>query len=111
MGKKEEDKKRTLTVVPDAFIEDGEVNKVGIEKMTITYVQPADTDSDRDEEQFLEIEAMSVPCCDEGVLPYYYRIKTDRWSVDEPGQIGELVEDFIRRLSMTSELGCHEAKN
>ena len=108
--KKDNESKRTLRVVPDAFIEDGEVNKVGIEKMTITYVQAADTDSDRDEEQFLEIEAMSVPC-DEGVLPFYYRIKTERWSVDEPGQIGELVEDFIRRLSMTSELGCHEVKS
>lgn len=100
MEKKEKDRKRTLTVVPNAFIEDDAVNKVGIYKMTITYVQPADTDSDMDDTQFLEIEAMNVPVCDEGVLPYYYRIKTDRWSVDEPEQIAELVEDFIKRLGL-----------
>ncbi len=79
------------------YPEDGEI---GIHKMSITYTQNADTNSERDEQQYLTIETDDVP--DGSDFPYFFNIKIngDHWSIDEPSELSDLVEDFIKRLKL-----------
>lgn len=80
------------------YPEDGEI---GIHKMSITYTQNADTNSERDEQQYLTIETEDVP--DGSDLPYFFNIKIedcDHWSIDEPSELSDLVEDFIAMLKL-----------
>lgn len=78
---------------------------IGIEKMSITYIQPADTCSSSDEDQMLTI---STQYC-EGVTTdsiekqqgYYFDIsipEDNHWSVSDRDELKALVDDFKSRL-------------
>ena len=80
---------------------------IGIEKISITYIQPADTCSPSDEVQMLTI---STQYC-EGVTTdsiekqegYYFDISIppgNHWSVSDGDELKALVEDFRNRLYM-----------
>lgn len=80
-----------------------EGSQVGIMRMEITYVQPADTNSPGDDDQTLTISTEDVPVDDEE--PYYYNIATTRWSVNDPAEITALVDDFRARLGVAKAKG------
>ena len=78
---------------------------IGIEKMSITYIQPADTNSSSDEDQMLTI---STQYC-EGVTTdsiekqegYYFDISIppgNHWSVCDGDELKALIDDFRNRL-------------
>ena len=78
---------------------------VGIDEMSITYVQPADTNSSSDEVQFLTIKtacACSVPVnADIEKEGYYYDISIPEgghWSISSGDELKALVDDFESRL-------------
>ena len=80
-----------------------EGSEVGIGRMEITYVQPADTNSPDDNDQKLTVSTEDVPACDEE--SYYYNIATTRWSVNDPDEITALVDDFRARLGVAKAKG------
>ena len=80
-----------------------EVSQVGIGRMEITYVQPADANSPDDADQTLTVSTEDVPVDDEE--PYYYNIATTRWSVNDPAEITALVDDFRARLGVAKAKG------
>ena len=75
-----------------------EGSQVGIERMEITYVQPADTNSPNCNDQTLTVSTEDV--YDGGEEPYYYNLATERWSVNDPAEIAALVDDFRARLGV-----------
>ena len=77
---------------------------VGIEKMSITYIQPADTCSDSDEIQNITITTQCGDCCGieeaekkEGCY-FNISIPEGHWSVDNGDSLKALIEDFKKRL-------------
>ena len=75
---------------------------VGIEKMSITYTQSADTNSDSDEDQYLTIETeiADAPTLNEAVneQSFYFNVKTDKWSINNANDLAMLIEDFKMRI-------------
>jgi len=81
------------------------VNAVGIEKMSITYIQPADTCSDSDEVQTITITTQFGEACGieeaEKKESFYFDItipEGQHWSVDDGDSLKALIEDFKERL-------------
>ena len=93
-----------IEIIPYAFPEsDGETCEIGIEKMSITYVQENDTNIRTEENpvQTITIETEDAICGREEALnkqSYYLTIKTDRWAIDEPEDLTILLNDFKKRL-------------
>ena len=99
-------------VTPVNYIDDLEkinrdenVNAVGIEKMSITYTQPADTCSDSDEIQNITITTQCGDCCGikeaEKKEGCYFDISIpegQHWSVDDGDSLKALIDDFKKRL-------------
>ena len=90
-------------IVPYAFPEsNGKTCEIGIEKMSITYVQPDDTNhGGRDDVQTITVETEDAICNRNDALnkqSYYLTIKTDRWAVDEPEDILLILKDFNEKL-------------
>lgn len=99
-------------IVPCNYVDDLEkemVNSknevVGIEKMSITYTQPADTCSRSDEIQNLTITTQCPDCCDmedaKKHRGFYFDItipEGEHWSVDNGDSLKALIEDFKSRL-------------
>jgi hypothetical protein len=89
---------------------DEKCGAVGIEEMSITYIQPADTCSSSDEIQTLTI---TTQCCDSSTLEeaenkngFYFNItipEGQHWSVDDSDSLVALIEDFKKRLYMKTE--------
>ena len=75
---------------------------VGIESMSITYCQCADSNSPTDAVNVLTIEAEPVAELNDN-HPYYYTIKTDRWAVSDTDELAGLVEDFHKRLIVQTQ--------
>jgi len=69
-------------------------NQVLIEKMSITYLQDNDCVEPDTGGQELIIEIR-----DGGGGPFF-NIKTDGWSIDDPNQLSELINDFKSRLNL-----------
>jgi len=100
-------------VIPANFTEDLEkratdekCSVVGIEEMSITYTQPADTCSSPDEVQHLTITTQMGEAVSDGEEGFYFNItipKGEHWSVDEGDSLMALVEDFKKRLYMMSD--------
>lgn len=93
-----------MKILPVSLIPDNG-DCIGIEKFSITYVQPADTNSKSEEDQFLKIDAIAtVDSVKEykqaGEPLYYYNISTRKWSVESAEEIALLLEDFKKRLSI-----------
>lgn len=102
-------------VVPFHFENDMEdlsreenVNVVGIEEMSITYMQLPDTNSSSDEYQHLKITTRTA--CSVGKIDtdkkdgYYFDItipEGEHWSVDDGKEIQVIIEDFKERLYKT----------
>lgn len=78
---------------------------IGIERMSITYTQPADTNSMSDDIQTLTITsrmADSVSKEDaENKEGYYFDIEIpegQHWSIEDGDELKSLVDDFKKRL-------------
>lgn len=96
-----------MKIVPYNYLDDLEKEEaVGIESMSITYIQPADTCSDRDEEQVLKIELQSGVSYDketfeQGKEGFYFDVSLPEgghWPVDSGDQLAALIDDFKERL-------------
>jgi len=107
-----------VKVVPINFTDDLEnlnieaksTQYVGIEKMSITYIQPADTCSSSDEVQTLTIKTQCA--CSAGIEEalkggtFYYDISIPdggHWSVEDGEELAGLVEDFKKRVHIGME--------
>lgn len=93
-------------IVPYNHIDDLEnENAVGIESMSITYIQPADTCCSKEEVQVIKLTTQ-CGCCydkkeyDEGKEGFYIDIEIPEghWSIDSADQIVEIINDFKERL-------------
>lgn len=74
---------------------------VGIEEMSITYIQPSDTCSDRDETQHLTISTQCAEAVGIGVEGFYFDITIpggEHWSIEDGEELKALVDDFKSRL-------------
>jgi len=92
-----------MNIAPISYgnlFERGEI--VGIEKMSITYTQSADTNSDPDEFQYLTIETdvACSPTVDDALNEgsFYFNVKTDKWSINNADELAMLIEDFKMRI-------------
>ena len=100
-------------VIPANFTEDLEKKAmdercgvVGIEEMSITYTQPADTCSSSDEVQYLTITTQMCESVGDGEEGFYFNItipEGEHWSVDDGDSLMALVEDFKKRLYMVTD--------
>ena len=100
-------------VIPANYIEDLEKKTVdekcdviGIEEMSITYIQPADTCSNSDEVQHLTITTQMGEAVGDGEEGFYFNISIpegEHWSVDDGDSLKALVEDFKKRLYMITD--------
>lgn len=88
------------------------VNAVGIENMSITYIQPTDTCSSSDEIQTLTI---TTQCADVSGIEeaekkegFHFDItipEGQHWSVSDGEELKALVDDFKARLYATNIIG------
>lgn len=86
-----------MQIRPDYYLdEDKDCDNVGIERMSVTYCQLADCNKDNIDEY--NTITISTETAGVGDLPYYFTIKTDRWTINEPSEMEKLAEDFIKRL-------------
>lgn len=93
-----------------ASMEDKDSNYVGIEAMSITYIQPADTNSSSDEVQLLTITSRTAASADfdsiEKKEGYYFDVSIPdggHWSVEEGEELKALVDDFKSRMYIKNE--------
>ena len=99
-------------IVPASYgelFEKGEF--IGIESMSVTYIQAADTNSSSDEVQTLTIETQ-MPCSPtlEDALneqSYYFNIKTDKWSISNSDELSMLLDDFKKRIYNNHDMYEH----
>ena len=105
-----------MKIVPYNYIDDLEKDEaVGIESMSITYIQPADTCSDRDDVQSLKIELQYGASYDreqfeQGKEGFYFDISLPEgghWSVDSGEQLAAMIDDFKQRIYL-NQLDKHD---
>ena len=85
---------------------DKKCSVVGIEEMSITYTQPADTCSSPDKVQHLTITTQMGEAVGDGEEGFYFNItipEGEHWSVDDGDSLMALVEDFKKRLYMATD--------
>lgn len=105
----EEKKTYKTQIIPYAYPQDEKgIDKIGIAKMSITYVQQDDTNHGvQGDEQTITISTEDVPCTEETALNekggYYFVIKTNRWAVDNTSDLETLLNDFRNRLQIQTE--------
>lgn len=78
---------------------------VGIDEMSITYIQPADTNSSADEVQTITLTTRCGCCFDDTEEGFYFDItipEGQHWSVDGGDSLKALVDDFKKRIYMTT---------
>lgn len=73
-------------------------NYVGIEEMSITYVQEPDCTEDRDG----DYQRMTISVRDGGG-GFFLHLKTEGWSIDDTDSIDEIINDFKSRLNYGKE--------
>ncbi len=90
-----------IKITPICFPESGEV---GISEMSVTYVQRPDCLQDCDaEDQTLTITAkVDIPDEEDAQKGWFFRIKTDCWSIDDALDMSDLINDFTERLLKTT---------
>lgn len=95
-------------IVPSPIADPG---NVCIDKMSITYMQGADTCSDSDNIQFLTIESVMMPgkYPPEEKCPCYFNLRIDsldendkHWSFEDTQELINIIEDFKQRLTMNA---------
>jgi hypothetical protein len=87
-----------------------EINLVGIEEISITYMQEPDTNSTSDEYQHITITTRQA-CAPskedaEKEESYYFDISIpegEHWSVNDGNELKTLVDDFISRIYVKDE--------
>ena len=88
---------------------------IGIDTMSITYIQPADTCSSSDEVQSITITAKNGVSC--GLLEaekeevYYFDVTIpngQHWSVNSGDELKALIDDFKKRLYQTNKFTENE---
>ena len=99
-------------IVPASYGELFERGKfVGIESMSVTYIQAADTNSNSDEVQTLTIETQMdcSPTLEDALneKSFYFNIKTDKWSVNSSDELSMLLDDFKKRIYNNYDLCEH----
>lgn len=99
----EREKDYRVEIVPYALPEsNGKVCEIGIEKMSITYIQEDDTNhGGKDDTQTLTIETEDAICNREEALNkqgYYFVLKTDRWAIEDTEDLVKVIDDFKERL-------------
>lgn len=62
-----------------------------VNKVTVEYIQEADS-NDSNTDQFLELST------DDAGAGVYYVLKTDRWAFDDPKELIDILNDFIKRI-------------
>ena len=94
----------------EKIMQDEKCEAVGIEQMSITYTQPADTCSSSDEVQTITITTQCGASCGieeaEKQEGFYFDItipQGQHWSVEDGDSLKALIEDFKKRLYMTTE--------
>ena len=84
---------------------------IGIESISITYTQAADTNSSSDEIQTLTIETQTAcsPTLEDALneQSYYFNIKTNKWSISNSDELSVLLDDFKKRLYNNHDLCEH----
>ena len=94
----------------EKIMQEEKCDVVGIESMSITYTQPADTCSSSDDIQNITITTQCADACGikeaEKQEGFYFNISIPEgghWSVDEGDSLKVLIEDFKKRLYMTTD--------
>ena len=78
-----------------------EEQAIGIDSMSITYTQPADTCSDSADIQVITITTQCGCSVNNGEEGYYFDIsipENQHWSVNSGEELSGLIEDFKQRL-------------
>lgn len=93
-------------IVNTAFPEDDEI---GIDKISVTYVQNPDTNDNSEHYQLLTLTSESVPGIEDGnTLPYYINVSIEdfedgtkgHWSIEpESDAFSKIITDFIKRIN------------
>lgn len=108
------DRNYRVEIVPYALPKsDGKVCEIGIEKMSVTYIQEDDTNhrSKDGEDQRITIETEDAICDRTDALnkhSYYLTIKTDRWAIEGVEDLTMLIKDFEERLYHNVEKLKHQ---
>ena len=79
---------------------------IGIEEMSITYTQPADTCSSSNKVQYLTITTQMAESVGDSEEGFYFNISIpegEHWSVDDGNSLKALIDDFKKRLYMTTD--------
>lgn len=94
----------------DEMIKNPKVNLVGIDEMSITYMQEPDTNSESDEYQYLTVtsrQACAISKEDaEKEEGFYFDItipEGQHWSVENGDDIKAVIDDFKKRIYMTNK--------
>ena len=93
----------------EGIMQDEKCEAVGIDKMSITYIQPADTWSSSDEIQTITITSQCADCCGteeaEKQEGFYFdiTIPEGHWSVNNGDSLKTLIDDFKKRLYMIND--------
>lgn len=106
-----------IKVVPYTYgiddISEGDNTLVGIEEMSITYVQPADTCSFSDEWQHITFTTQNGCAASkedaEEEQCFYFNITIpsgEHWSVEDGEQLKALVDDFKKRIYLKNKEKC-----
>ena len=86
-----------------------ENSEIGVQTMSVTYVQNADTNDKPENYQYIKLTAVDVPTSgdyDPDNPPFYINIEIlpfddgapGHWSIDEPNDLVAIVNDFKERL-------------
>ena len=93
----------------EKIMQEEECEAVGIEQMSITYIQPVDTCSSSDEIQTITITTQYGDCCGikeaEKKEGCYFDItipEGQHWSVGDGNSLKALIDDFKKRLYQTN---------
>lgn len=68
-----------------------EENEIGMDDVSISYLQQADCTQDQD-----ETNEITLSTANNGVARFIV-IKTERWSIDDIDSLVELIKDFKKR--------------
>lgn len=82
-------------------LDESGISQITIDSFEITYCQDPDCDQDREK----DIQLLKVKFINNGI-DWFPSIDTcgTRWSVSDPKEIVDLVNDASRRMSLTTEL-------
>ena len=71
-----------------------EDNKIGIDDVSITYLQNSDCTENED-----DVQSITISCRNNGVARFL-NIKTENWSLENAEEILALLKDFEKRAGL-----------